>query len=66
LLLKKTGKSQVYMTLNPALGRQRQTDVSEFEASLVSILSSRTARMVIRDPPSKGEKNWKRCHIFTE
>ena len=43
----------------PALRRQRQW-ISEFEASLVYMVSSRTARAVQRDPVSKkktkGEK----------
>ena len=36
----------------PALRRQRQW-ISEFEASLVYMVSSRTARAVQRDPVSK-------------
>ena len=39
--------------LIPALGRQRQADISDFEASLVYTLSSRTARTKQRDPVSK-------------
>ena len=36
------------MSLIPALGRQRQGDLCEFEASLVYILSSRTARTTLK------------------
>jgi hypothetical protein len=39
----------------PALGRQRQ-QISEFEASLVYRVSSRTARAIQRNPVSGGEK----------
>jgi hypothetical protein len=43
------------MLLTPALGRQRQVDLCEFEASLVYRVSSRTARegYVERDLLSK-------------
>ena len=45
------------MPLIPALGRQRQVDLSEFEASLVYIASSRTARTVKqRNPVLKNQK----------
>ena len=48
------------MLLIPALGRQRQVDLRDFEASLVYRASSRTARTIQRDPVSntpgkKGE-----------
>jgi hypothetical protein len=36
--------TQWHTSLIPALGRQRQADLSEFEANLVCIVSSRTAR----------------------
>jgi hypothetical protein len=36
--------------LIPALGRQRQVDLCEFEASLVYRMSSRTARAIQRNP----------------
>ena len=40
----------------PALGRQRQADLSEFEASLVYRVSSRTTRTVTeRNPVSKNK-----------
>jgi hypothetical protein len=41
--------------LIPALGRQRQA-ISEFEASLVYRVSSRTARATQRNPVSKSNK----------
>jgi hypothetical protein len=45
------------MPLIPALGRQRQTDwISEFKASLVYRVSSRTARATQRNPVSKKKK----------
>ena len=45
------------MPLIPALGRQTQVDLCEFEASLVYRVSFRTARIVIqRNPVSK--KKW--------
>ena len=40
--------------LIPALGRQRQAD-SEFEASLVYRVSSRTARIIQRNPVLKNK-----------
>jgi hypothetical protein len=43
------------MPLIPALGRQRQA-ISEFEASLVYRVSSRTARTAQRNPVSKRQK----------
>jgi hypothetical protein len=42
------------MPLVPALGRQRQA-ISEFEASLVYKVSSRTARATQRNPVSKNQ-----------
>jgi hypothetical protein len=42
--------------LIPALGRQRQ-GISEFEASLVYKVSSRTARATQRNPVSKNKNN---------
>ena len=50
--------------LVPALGRQRQADLSEFEASLVYQASSRTARIVTqknnvsKKKKDKKSKNW--------
>jgi hypothetical protein len=41
------------MPLIPALGRQRRR-ISEFEASLVYRVSSRTARATQRNPVSKN------------
>jgi hypothetical protein len=48
--------------LIPALGRQRQVDLlsSEFEASLVYKVSSRTARAIQRNTVSKKKKKWKK------
>jgi hypothetical protein len=43
------------MPLIPALGRQRQA-ISEFEASLVYRVSSRTARAIQRNPVLKKNK----------
>jgi hypothetical protein len=42
--------------LIPALWRQRQADLCEFEASLVYQISSRTARATQRTPVSKQNK----------
>ena len=41
------------MPLIPALRRQRQVDLCEFEASLVYRVSSRTARATQRNPVKK-------------
>jgi hypothetical protein len=35
---------------NPSIGRQRQEDLCEFEASLVYRVSSKTARAIQRNP----------------
>jgi hypothetical protein len=48
-----------YTPLIPALGRQRQV-VSEFKASLVYKVSSRTARAIQRNPISKNQKKKKK------
>jgi hypothetical protein len=42
--------------LIPALGRQRQVDLCEFEASIVYRASARTARAIWSDPVSKKKK----------
>ena len=47
------------MSLTPALGRQRQ-QISEFEASLVYRVSSRTTRAIQRNPVSKKKKKQKK------
>ena len=52
-----------HMPLIPALGRQRQW-VSEFEASLVYRVSSRTARTIQRNPVSKKPKPKQAKHIL--
>jgi hypothetical protein len=48
------------MPLIPALGRQRQADFSEFEASLVYRVSSWTARAIQRNPVLKKPKREKK------
>jgi hypothetical protein len=45
--------------LIPALGRQKQARISEFEASLVYRVNSRTARTIQRNPVSKNKKKKK-------
>jgi hypothetical protein len=45
------------LPLIPALGRQRQILIFELEASLVYIVSSRTARATHRDPVSTKTRN---------
>jgi hypothetical protein len=58
---KKLGSSRAWWQtpLILALGRQRQADfwISEFEASLVYKVSSRTARATQRNPASKTKTN---------
>jgi hypothetical protein len=61
-VLKKTNKKKktgVVAPLIPALWRQRQVNrwISEFEASLVYKVSSRTAGATQRNPVSKETKN---------
>jgi hypothetical protein len=58
---KKAVLSQVWWCtpLIPALGRQRQA-ISEFEASLVYRVSSRTARATQRNPVSKNQRERER------
>jgi hypothetical protein len=46
-----------YMPLIPALRRQRQEDLYEFEASLVYRVSARTARTTQRNLSRKTSKN---------
>ena len=41
----------------PALGRQRQTDICEFEASMVFRASSRTGSKATKKPVSKKKKS---------
>ena len=41
----------------PALGRQRQADLCEFQASLVYIMSSGTAKTIERDPVTNKQTN---------
>ena len=40
----------------PALGRQKQVDLYEFEASLVYRVSSRTAKGIPRNPVPENKK----------
>lgn len=42
-----------HMSLFTAPGRQRQAGLSEFEVSLVYIVSFTTAKTIYRDPVSK-------------
>ena len=54
------------MSVIPALGRQRQAD-SEFEASLVYRVSSRSARATQRNPVLKKQKTFfkiKNCNLL--
>ena len=44
-----------HMPLIPALRKQKQVDLCEFEVSLVYIASSRTARAIEGDPVSKNK-----------
>ena len=44
------------MVALPALGRQKQADLCEFEASLIYRVSSRTARAIHRNPVSKKKQ----------
>ena len=47
------------MSLSLALGRKRQADLCELEASLVYKVSSRTARATERNPVSKNQNKQK-------
>jgi hypothetical protein len=47
------------MPLIPALGRQRQTDLYEFKASLVFRVSSRTAWAMMRNSANGGRERRK-------
>jgi hypothetical protein len=48
------------MPLIPALGRQRQVDLCELEASLVYRVSSRTASAIQRNPVMKKQNKTKK------
>ena len=52
------------MPLIPALRRQRQVDLCEFEASLVYEASSRTVRAVTQRNPDSQQKQQQR--VFSE
>jgi hypothetical protein len=52
-----------FTPLIPAFGRQRLR-ISEFEASLVYNVSSRTARAIQRNPVSKNQKEKKKDSGF--
>ena len=49
-----------HMPLIPALGRQRQVELCEFEASLVYRVSSRIARATQRNPVLRKKKKEKK------
>ena len=51
-----------HMPLIPALGRQRQADVCEYEASLVYRASSRTIKATLRNPVMKNQNQTKQKH----
>jgi hypothetical protein len=52
------------MSLIPALGKQRQVDLCEFEASLVYRVSSRTARATHREKPCLRKQKKEEEPIF--
>ena len=54
--LKKKKKTGGGGTL-PTLGRQKQAELCEFEASMDYRVSSRTAKVLLRNPVSKNKKN---------
>jgi hypothetical protein len=51
---KSSSRAVVATPLIPALGRQRQVDLYEFEVSLIYRASSRTVKATQRDPVSKN------------
>ena len=53
---KKNSQEWSHRTLIPVLGRQRQVDFYEFEASLLNKLNSRTVRTTQKKPVSKNKK----------
>ena len=53
---------QWHTPLIPALGRQRQAGLFEFEASMVYKKSSRTVRVTQRNPVSKFKQTNKSCY----
>ena len=57
-ILKATIRPQAwrYAVLISALGRQRQAELCEFEASLVYRVSSRTSKITYRNPVSNNNK----------
>ena len=52
------------MPLIPAFRRQNQTDHCEFEASLVNIASSRTAKTTWKDPISNKQNKKVYTHAY--
>jgi hypothetical protein len=48
------------MPLTPELGKQRQEDLCEFEASLIYTVNPRTARTTQRNPVSNNNNT--ECH----
>jgi len=53
------------MSLIPALGKQRQADLWEFEACPIYKASSRTARAIQRNTVSKNQTNQPNKHTHT-
>jgi hypothetical protein len=58
LIKKQVARQWWHMPLNPPLGGSGRW-ISEFEASLIYKLNSRTARDIQRNPVSKQNKNQK-------
>ena len=64
----------VHTPLNPALGRQRQVDLCEFEVSLIYRASSRTARGYTEKPcltkttplPTTRKRPWRNLGLEPE
>jgi hypothetical protein len=56
----------VVHAFNPSTGRDRGRHISEFEASLVYKVSSRTARAIQRNPVSKKQTKQKKMIYLQE
>ena len=50
------GQAWWHRPLTPALRRQRQVDLCEFQASLGYTVNSRTAKVIQRNPMGQGEQ----------